>query len=84
MSISKTLTQARRQAAPNPTGTCSACERTGLPILPLRPAIMPVTGGLKQHGALSHESIQTALRVLRQGYVYVLLDKEIWHAYQVT
>ena len=84
MSISKTLTQARRQAAPNPTGTCSACERTGLPILPLRLAIMPVTGGLKQHGALSHESIQTALRVLRQGYVYVLLDKEIWHAYQVT
>ncbi|UDG76122.1 hypothetical protein H4P35_01785 [Achromobacter sp. 77] len=84
MSISKTLTQARRQAAPNPTGTCSACERTGLPILPLRLAVMPLTDGLKQHGALSHESIQTALRVLRQGYVYVLLDKEIWHAYQVT
>lgn len=84
MSISKTLTQARRQAAPNPTGSCSACERTGLPILPLRLAIMPVTGGLKQHGALSHESIQTALRVLRQGYVYVLLDKGIWHSYQVT
>lgn len=84
MSISKTLTQARRQAAPNPTGTCSACERTGLPILPLRLAVMPVTDGLKQHGALSHESIQTALRLLRQGYVYVLLDKEIWHAYQVT
>ena len=84
MSTSKTLIQARRQAAPSPTGTCSACERTGLPILPLRLAIMPVTDGLKQHGALSHKSVQTALRVLRQGYVYVLLDKEIWHAYQVT
>ncbi|WP_286939425.1 T6SS effector BTH_I2691 family protein [Achromobacter sp. UBA4530] len=84
MNTSKTLTQARRQAAPNPTGTCAACERTGLPILPLRLAIMPVTDGLSQHGALSQKSIQTALRVLRQGYVYVLLDKEIWHAYQVT
>ena len=84
MSISKTLTRARLQAAPNPTGNCNACERTGIPILPLRLAVMPVTDGLKQHGALRHQSIQTALRVLRQGYVYVLLDREIWHAYQVT
>lgn len=49
MSTSKTLIQARRQAAPNPTGTCSACERTGLPFLPLRLAIMPVTDGLPFH-----------------------------------
>ncbi|MBV7498914.1 T6SS effector BTH_I2691 family protein [Achromobacter sp. ACM05] len=84
MSTSKTLTQARRQAAPNPTGNCSACERTGIPILPLRLAVMPLTDGLKHHGELHHRSIQTALRILRQGYVYVLLDREIWHAYQVT
>ena len=84
MSTSKTLTQARCQAAPNPTGNCNACERPGLPILPLRLAVMPITDGLKRHGALHHKSIQTTLRVLRQGYVYVLLDKEIWHAYEVT
>jgi len=84
MSTSKTLTQARRQAAPNPPGNCSACERTGIPILPLRLAVMPLTDGLKQHGELHHGSIQTALRILRHGYVYVLLDREIWHAYQVT
>lgn len=84
MSTSKTLTQAGRQAAPNPTGNCSACERKGIPILPLRLAVMPLTDGLKQHGELHHRSIQTALRILRHGYVYVLLDKEIWHAYQVT
>ncbi|CAB3889062.1 hypothetical protein LMG26689_03873 [Achromobacter animicus] len=84
MSTSKTLTQAGRQAAPNPTGNCSACERKGIPILPLRLAVMPLTDGLKQHGELHHGSIQTALRILRHGYVYVLLDKEIWHAYQVT
>ncbi len=84
MSTSKTLTQARRQAAPNPTGNCSACERKGIPILPLRLAVMPLTDGLKQHGELHHRSIQTALRILRHGYVYVLLDREIWHAYQVT
>ncbi|MEN5158325.1 T6SS effector BTH_I2691 family protein [Achromobacter spanius] len=84
MSISKTLTLARRQATPNPTGNCAACERTGLPILPLRLAVMPATDGLKRHATATHTSIQTALRVLRQGYVYVLLDKKIWHAYQVT
>lgn len=84
MSTSKTLTQAGRQAAPNPTGNCSACERKGIPILPLRLAVIPLTDGLKQHGELHHRSIQTALRILRHGYVYVLLDREIWHAYQVT
>ncbi|WP_269508756.1 T6SS effector BTH_I2691 family protein [Burkholderia sp. IMCC1007] len=84
MSTSQTLTRAARQAAPNPTGDCNACQRTGVPILPLRLAVMPVTQGLKRQGALHHASVQTALRVLRQGYVYVLLDEKIWHAYQVT
>ncbi|KVH29211.1 T6SS effector BTH_I2691 family protein [Burkholderia cepacia] len=84
MSTSQTLTRAGRQAVPNPTGDCNACQRTGVPILPLRLAVMPVTQGLKRHGALRHASVQTALRVLRQGYVYVLLDEKIWHAYQVT
>ncbi|WP_155627476.1 T6SS effector BTH_I2691 family protein [Burkholderia cepacia] len=84
MSTSQTLTRAGRQTVPNPTGDCSACQRTGVPILPLRLAVMPVTQGLKRHGTLHHASIQTALRVLRQGYVYVLLDEKIWHGYQVT
>ncbi|MCC3263425.1 hypothetical protein LLE87_35215, partial [Paenibacillus polymyxa] len=41
MSVSKTLGRAIRQALPNPTGTCNACERTGLPIHPLRAAYAP-------------------------------------------
>ncbi|WP_420211972.1 T6SS effector BTH_I2691 family protein [Burkholderia aenigmatica] len=84
MSTSQTLTRAGRQAAPNRTGDCNACERTGLPILPLRLAVMPVAQGLKRQGTLRSESVQTALRVMRQGYIYVLLDGKIWHAYQVT
>ena len=66
------------------TDQCRACERQGLPILPLRQALVP------DHAVDSFPSengqVQTRLgwRTLRAGYLYVLLDRKIWHAYQVT
>ncbi|MBO9551445.1 T6SS effector BTH_I2691 family protein [Pseudomonas sp.] len=59
---------------------CKACQRQGLPILPLRRAVVPDT-----HPA-SDPATQTrmGLRTLRSGYLYVLLDQRIWHAYEVT
>ncbi|MGJ7551514.1 T6SS effector BTH_I2691 family protein [Pseudomonas alloputida] len=59
---------------------CKACQRQGLPILPLRHAVVPDT-----HPA-SDPATQTrvGLRTLRSGYLYVLLDQRIWHAYEVT
>lgn len=63
---------------------CRACERQGLPILPLRQALVPdhtADPFLTENG-----QFQTRLgwRTLRAGYLYVLLDRSIWHAYQVT
>lgn len=90
MSVSKTLGRAIRQALPNPTGTCNACERTGLPILPLRAAYAPApTATSKQPLAGGSDLAAVPMRLdqprtLREGYLYVLLDKQEWQAYQVT
>ena len=79
------------QMAQIPSG-CKVCERKGLPVFPLRVAVVPqkmagrnwvpavpdpnveLTGGLFKY----------ALRTLRMGYLYVLLDKKYWQAYEVT
>lgn len=90
MSISKTLGRAIRQALPNPTGTCNACERTGLPILPLRAAYAPAPTATSKRplaggGDLAAVPMRLGQpRTLREGYLYVLLDKQEWQAYQVT
>lgn len=90
MSVSKTLGLAIRQALPNPTGTCNACERTGLPILPLRAAYAPTpTATSKRPLACGGDLAAVPMRLdqprtLREGYLYVLLDKQEWQAYQVT
>lgn len=57
---------------------CKACQRSGLPILPLRAALVP-----NEPGAVPANTT-LGLRTLRAGYLYVLLDHLIWHAYQVT
>ncbi|MFV3328094.1 toxin VasX, partial [Pseudomonas sp. NY15372] len=87
MSISKSIIIAMRQAIPNPNGACNACERSGLPILLLRTAYAPrprATTALPL--ARNTEVAAVPLhgdqpRILRQGYVYVLLDQEVWQAY---
>lgn len=81
MSISQTIATAVAEAA-LPT-QCKACERHGLPILPLRRALVPDT-----RPAWTADDAQPAaiegLRILRSGFLYVLLDESAWHAYQVT
>jgi len=90
MSLSTTLARTINHAAPNPTDACNACERMGLPILPLRAAYAPSPGETyrRQHAA-SNEPATVRMRldqprILRQGYLYVLLDEVEWQAYEVT
>ncbi|WP_085679871.1 MULTISPECIES: T6SS effector BTH_I2691 family protein [unclassified Pseudomonas] len=59
---------------------CKACQRQGLPILPLRRAVVPDT----RPGSDPATQTRMGLRTLRSGYLYVLLDQRIWHAYEVT
>ncbi|EHC5872687.1 hypothetical protein JR782_003504 [Salmonella enterica subsp. enterica serovar Eastbourne] len=90
MSTSTTLGRTINQAAPNPTGSCNACQRSGLPILPLRAAYAPMPGATRKRKASTSSELSSVPmrhdqpRTLRQGYLYVLLDKMEWQAYQVT
>jgi hypothetical protein len=84
MTLSRQLDITVQEMLPLPQGSCKACERTGIPILLLREAAIPKTPALHKHGALTHPGLQQSLRVLRSGYVYVLLDGNVWQAYEVT
>ncbi len=82
---------ASQQTTCTPSG-CKACQRQGLPIFPLRVAAVPkalVSSGWQptvpqQDIELTGGEFKYALRTLRMGYLYVLLDKTIWQGYQVT
>ncbi|AJJ05494.1 MULTISPECIES: T6SS effector BTH_I2691 family protein [Yersinia] len=82
---------ASQQATCTPSG-CKACQRQGLPIFPLRVAAVPkalVSSGWQptvpqQDIELTGGEFKYALRTLRMGYLYVLLDNSIWQGYQVT
>ncbi|WP_339101481.1 T6SS effector BTH_I2691 family protein [Pseudomonas atacamensis] len=63
---------------------CKACQREGLPILPLRHALVPRTPSDPLGPEPLHIDTRPGLRTLRAGYLYVLLDRTIWNAYQVT
>ncbi|MGV2866530.1 T6SS effector BTH_I2691 family protein [Achromobacter sp. AGC39] len=69
-----------------PVGTCRACERSGMPILLLREAALPQGPSPfdPEQDRVRIDMQPGNYRVLREGFVYVLLDQEIWHAYQVT
>ncbi|WP_342068103.1 T6SS effector BTH_I2691 family protein [Achromobacter kerstersii] len=84
MTLSQQLIDIVEETMPLPPGSCNACERYGVPILLLRPAVVAKNSFLRARGALSHPGLQESLRILRMGYVYVLLDRRVWHAYQVT
>lgn len=78
------------EAFPFPIGACSTCERTGLPILPLRAAYAPEplhTQALPLSRGSDVKAVRLRtgqMRTLRRGYLYVLLDKKEWQAYEVT
>lgn len=79
--------------------SCDFCARVGLPILPLRYAVVPayVPGavvspvgwahlgdGLKSQPAQGLQGHRYALRTLRKGYVMVYFGSGLWHAYVVS
>ncbi|WP_321872037.1 T6SS effector BTH_I2691 family protein [Paraburkholderia tropica] len=90
MSTSKALSAVIAETNPVAPGSCRACQRMGLPILPLREAYAPAIGqtGKKRFNGPGELAGVTLLekqkRVLREGYVYVLLDRKVWQAYEVT
>jgi len=64
---------------------CRTCERGGMPVLLLRQAPLPPSADFNPDRDRHHIDVQSDRhRMLREGYVYVLLDQEIWHAYQVN
>ncbi|WP_460418666.1 T6SS effector BTH_I2691 family protein [Pseudomonas sp. microsymbiont 2] len=69
-----------------PLDQCQACERKGLPILPLRRALVPDQRPAYRYPLAGDDQVATrlGLRTLRTGYLYVLLDQRIWYAYEVT
>ncbi|MCW3154860.1 hypothetical protein N8H69_20115 [Achromobacter spanius] len=76
---------ALQEASAVPAGACRTCERGGMPIMLLREAPLPPSSPFNPDQDRPGIDIQSGkYRVLRQGYVYVLLDQEIWHAYQVS
>lgn len=79
------------QAASTPSG-CKSCERQGVALYPLRVAAVPsflvntrwYPEVPPQDTVLTGGEYKYAPRVLREGYVYVLLDNMVWQGYQVT
>lgn len=79
---------------------CKVCQREGIPVLPLRIAVVPngmVSSGWQPNiqpqpaPSLKGGEYKYALRTLRMGYLYVLLkpkesngDKKTWQGYEVT
>lgn len=85
MSTSQQLKKAVDQGMTCRPGGCKACQRTGLPLLPLRRVVAPTIGTKLPDDQLTGATWQdAAVRTLRAGYLYVLLDDTVWQAYQVT
>ncbi|WP_207834961.1 T6SS effector BTH_I2691 family protein [Pseudomonas sp. 43(2021)] len=85
MTISQRIALAIAEAG-LPHDQCMSCERQGLPILPLRRALVPDTrpGCVSTVADNRHISTKIGLRTLRRGYLYVLLYQQVWHAYAVS
>jgi len=85
MTISQRIAIATAEAG-LPSDQCMACERQGLPILPLRRALVPDArpGCVTTVAGSLHVTAKMGLRTLRMGYLYVLLDQQVWQAYEVS
>ncbi|KJK12713.1 T6SS effector BTH_I2691 family protein [Pseudomonas sp. 2(2015)] len=80
MSLTSQLAIATTECLVN-NDQCTVCQRQGLPILPLRKAVVP---RLAHEYPLPDDNTRMGWRTLRAGYLYVLLDRQVWQAYQVT
>ncbi|CAN7620498.1 hypothetical protein LJR230_004518 [Trinickia sp. LjRoot230] len=93
------LTIAAMQASTRESGSCSMCQKKGLPILPVRYSAFAdtkahgSTGAMRLMGSTFGEGVTSialkkakyTLRTLRYGYVYVFYPKTgRWQAYAVT
>ncbi|WPO98795.1 T6SS effector BTH_I2691 family protein [Pseudomonas sp. HR96] len=74
---------ATTECAPSIKG-CRVCRRQGLAILPLRRSLLPKPHIWKHLPEPEISDTQLGMRILRAGFLYVLLDDRIWQAYQVT
>lgn len=69
--------------------TCEFCDKRGVPILPLRYAVVPAGAGAPQATgpsiALPGQAAHYTRRLLRSGYLYVYDEaRDRWEAYYVT
>lgn len=83
MSLASQTSSHLVECAPSLKG-CRICRRPGLAILPLRRSLVPKPHFWNHLPEPEISDTELGLRVLRAGYLYVLLDDSIWQAYQVT
>jgi hypothetical protein len=83
--ISQRISHAIAESA-IPSTPCQLCQRKGIPILPLRKALVPDLRPAYRAPLVGGSRVETRLgvRTLRMGFLYMLLDRELWHAYEVT
>jgi hypothetical protein len=83
--ISQRISHAIAESA-IPATPCQLCQRKGIPILPLRKALVPDLRPAYRAPLVGGSSVETRLgvRTLRMGFLYMLLDRKLWHAYEVT
>ena len=94
--LTKINVQSARQASVADSSKCRTCERVGIPILPLRYAVLPKSReairsklaaptlgqGVKEVALEQHNY---GLRILREGFLYVYLEAlDVWQSYAVT
>ncbi|MGE8408616.1 MAG: T6SS effector BTH_I2691 family protein [Pseudomonas sp.] len=78
------------ETCPVPSDICATCQRSGLPILPLRGAYAPQPWETRLLPLVPGSEVKAVPmrfdqpRILRQGYLYVLLDRREWQAYEIS
>jgi hypothetical protein len=87
VNLTSSLCVASSESGP-PPGSCRVCQRKGLPILVLREALVPKPASWLDPPRPPAEpaiaEMQKGCRILRAGYLYVLLNYSVWQAYQVS
>ena len=78
------------EGCPVLSDVCPTCQRSGLPILPLRAAYAPEPWETQLRPLPKTPEVKAVKlrfdqpRTLRQGYLYVLLDRREWQAYEIS
>jgi hypothetical protein len=84
MSISFMVSVATLESGVTTLDQCKLCERQGVPIFPARQALVPAQSFDLSSTPEGPVETKRGWRTLRAGYLYVLLDRQHWQAYQVT